>query len=123
MSDLSVQQLSKSYGQGDESIAILDHLSLELNRGQDLAVIGPSGTGKSTLLQILGVLDRPSSGTVELEGKNPFTLNENQQAQSFLLPNEQNLLPSEGILVCPTTIFHFLLIKFGGKSLENRTLT
>lgn len=103
MSDLSVQQLSKSYGQGDESIAILDHLSLELNRGQDLAVIGPSGTGKSTLLQILGVLDRPSSGTVELEGKNPFTLNENQQAKfrnqhiGFIF-QDHHLLPQWNVL-------------------------
>jgi lipoprotein-releasing system ATP-binding protein len=53
---------------------------LELNRGAALAVMGPSGSGKSTLLHILGTLDRPTSGSVRLEGKDPFVLPERELA-------------------------------------------
>jgi lipoprotein-releasing system ATP-binding protein len=59
---------------------VLRDLSFELNRGEALAVMGPSGSGKSTLLHILGTLDQPTSGTVRLEGKEPFTLSERELA-------------------------------------------
>jgi lipoprotein-releasing system ATP-binding protein len=51
-------------------------VSFELNRGQAVAVMGPSGSGKSTLLYILGTLEPPTSGTVTLDGRDPFTLPE-----------------------------------------------
>jgi lipoprotein-releasing system ATP-binding protein len=103
MSDLSVNQLSKSYSNGDQQIPVLCDLCLQINRGENLAVIGPSGSGKSTLLQILGVLDSPTSGTVELEGSNPFVLNENQQARfrnqhiGFIF-QDHHLLPQWNVL-------------------------
>jgi lipoprotein-releasing system ATP-binding protein len=103
MSDLSVNQLSKSYSNGDQQIPVLCDLCLQINRGENLAVIGPSGSGKSTLLQILGVLDSPTSGTVELEGNNPFVLNENQQARfrnqhiGFIF-QDHHLLPQWNVL-------------------------
>lgn len=103
MSDLSVRELCKTYGPSDQQIAVLDHLCLEMNRGQDLAVIGPSGSGKSTLLQILGVLDPPSSGLVQLEGNDPFKLDENQQAKfrnqhiGFIF-QDHHLLPQWNVL-------------------------
>ncbi len=59
---------------------VLKNVSFTLNRGQSLAITGPSGVGKSTLLHILGTLDKPTSGTVELNGKNPFAMNETEQA-------------------------------------------
>ena len=103
MSDLSVNQLSKSYSNGDQQIPVLCDLCLQINRGENLAVIGPSGSGQSTLLQILGVLDSPTSGTVELEGNNPFVLNENQQARfrnqhiGFIF-QDHHLLPQWNVL-------------------------
>lgn len=103
MSDLSVRDLSKTYQSASEQIAVLDGLCLEMNRGENLAVIGPSGSGKSTLLQILGVLDSPSAGTVELQGSNPFQLNENQQAKfrnqhiGFIF-QDHHLLPQWNVL-------------------------
>ena len=103
MSDLSVKQLSKSYTNSDQLIPVLDGLCLDINRGENLAVIGPSGSGKSTLLQILGVLDSPTCGTVELEGSNPFLLNENQQAKfrnqhiGFIF-QDHHLLPQWNVL-------------------------
>jgi len=78
---LEVRQLTKDYTTADGSLSILRGLDLTMQRGEALAITGPSGTGKSTLLYILGALDTPSSGTVALEGQDPFKLNEAQQAQ------------------------------------------
>jgi lipoprotein-releasing system ATP-binding protein len=55
-------------------------VSLTLERGDAAAIMGPSGSGKSTLLYTLGVLDPPSSGTVTLDGVNPYSLREREQA-------------------------------------------
>ena len=55
---------------------VLKGLSLTVNRGQKLAIVGASGTGKSTLLHILGTIDRPLSGEVLYEGVNPFNLSD-----------------------------------------------
>ena len=55
---------------------VLKGLSLTVNRGQKLAIVGASGTGKSTLLHILGTIDRPISGEVLYEGVNPFNLSD-----------------------------------------------
>jgi len=55
---------------------VLSGISLKLSRGEAAAVMGPSGSGKSTLLHIIGALDTPTSGTVTLDGENPFELDE-----------------------------------------------
>jgi lipoprotein-releasing system ATP-binding protein len=77
---LKIDNVSKSYSTPRGDLPILDGVSLALNRGQAAAIMGPSGSGKSTLLYILGALDPPSSGTVTLDGTNPYSLNERQQA-------------------------------------------
>ena len=77
---LSASNVSKIYPTPRGDLPILRHVSLEVARGQAVAVMGPSGSGKSTLLYILGALDSPTSGTVTLEGQNPFGLNEREQA-------------------------------------------
>ncbi len=66
--------LTKTYGSGDRSINVLDRLSLELSPGQNAAIVGPSGCGKSTLLYLLGTLETPTSGTIEISGCQPFEL-------------------------------------------------
>ncbi len=78
---LSVKDVTKSYPTPRGDLSILNGVSLELARGDAIAVMGPSGSGKSTLLYILGVLDAPTSGTVTLEGQNPFGLGEREQAR------------------------------------------
>jgi lipoprotein-releasing system ATP-binding protein len=55
---------------------VLSGVSLTLSRGEAVAIMGPSGSGKSTLLHIIGALDNPTSGTVTLDGANPFELAE-----------------------------------------------
>ena len=77
---LSASNISKIYPTPRGDLSILRNASLDLARGEAVAVMGPSGSGKSTLLYILGALDTPSSGTVTLDGQNPFSLNERAQA-------------------------------------------
>jgi len=77
---LTVDNLCKDYPTRTGTLAVLANVSLALEAGQALVVMGPSGSGKSTLLQIIGTLDSPSSGTVSLDGVNPFSLAESALA-------------------------------------------
>ena len=63
-----LRQIGKVYGTGDTAVVALDDLSLQVQRGEYLAVMGTSGSGKSTAMNILGCLDRPSSGSYHLNG-------------------------------------------------------
>ena len=60
--------------------AVITGASLTLEHGESLALMGPSGCGKTTLLHLLGVLDRPSGGTVEIEGVNPWNTGSDARA-------------------------------------------
>ena len=66
---LSVRNLHKSFVEGGEEIRVLRGLDLELKAGERLAVIGESGVGKSTLLHVLGTLDRPTAGQILYQGR------------------------------------------------------
>jgi len=71
---LEVTNLAKSYPTPRGPLDILCDLSLSLRSGDAASIVGPSGCGKSTLLYILGALEPPTSGTVTLDGVDPFTL-------------------------------------------------
>ena len=73
---LEVTGLTKSYQSADNAIDVLRDVSLSLTSGDSLAIIGPSGTGKSTLLHLLGTLDRPDAGSIRIDGVDPFELDE-----------------------------------------------
>jgi lipoprotein-releasing system ATP-binding protein len=77
---LEVRGLSKEYSPAGGPLRVLADVDLSLAGGDAIAVMGPSGSGKSTLLYILGALEPPTSGTVTLDGVNPFGLPEKQQA-------------------------------------------
>ena len=62
--------VGRTYRSGSQAIRVLQGLDLELRPGEVVAVVGASGVGKSTLLHILGLLDTPDEGTLELEGRN-----------------------------------------------------
>lgn len=100
---LQVNQLCKDYPTRSGFLSVLRHIDLTLERGQALAVTGPSGSGKSTLLHILGTLDQPTSGTVLLDGKNPFLLPEPELADyrnrnvGFIF-QDHHLLPQCSVL-------------------------
>jgi len=72
---LKVENISKEYASPRGTLRILSDISLSLSRGDALSIMGPSGSGKSTLLHILGALEPPTSGTVTLDGQDPFQLN------------------------------------------------
>ena len=73
---VSVDAVSKRYGDGDTAVDALRGVSLEIERGKLTAVMGPSGSGKSTLMHILAGLDRPSSGRVVLDGVDITSMSE-----------------------------------------------
>ena len=71
---LEVTNVTKQYQTARGPLEILSGVSLTLQPGEAAAIMGPSGSGKSTLLYILGALEPPTSGSVTLEGRNPFSL-------------------------------------------------
>ncbi|MFO8238979.1 MAG: ABC transporter ATP-binding protein [Prochlorococcaceae cyanobacterium] len=72
--------VEKVYGSGDAEVRALDGLDLRVNQGDYLAVMGASGSGKSTAMNILGCLDRPTAGSYRLNGVPVETLNDDQLA-------------------------------------------
>ncbi len=77
---IQVQQLFKSYGNGTKRVEVLKGIDLAFMPGERGAIVGASGVGKTTLLHILGTLDRPTSGKVLYQGEDVFTLNERELA-------------------------------------------
>jgi len=77
---VEVRDLKKSFIGSGSRIDILDAVDLTLTAGETIAIVGASGIGKSTLLQILGTLDTPDSGELWFQGKNIFKLNAFQLA-------------------------------------------
>ena len=74
MADFSANNIVKDFETPGQNLRILDGVSLELNRGDNVAIVGESGSGKSTFLHIVGTLDQPTSGTVQLLGTETTTL-------------------------------------------------
>lgn len=68
MQVIRVESLSKSYWMGATEVKVLKEINFDVPRGQIVSIIGPSGVGKSTLLNIIGTLDRPSAGRIFIEG-------------------------------------------------------
>src|ERR1700722_15154517 len=78
---VSTRGLRKEYGSGESLVRAVDEVELEVVRGETLAVMGPSGGGKSTLLHLLGGLDRPTGGELWLNGRRTDALSERALAQ------------------------------------------
>jgi len=77
---LKVENISKEYPTPRGPLRVLSDVSLSLEKGEAISIMGPSGTGKSTLLYIVGALEPPTNGTVTLSGQNPFSLKEKELA-------------------------------------------
>jgi putative ABC transport system ATP-binding protein len=109
---VSAGDLTRRYGEGDTAVDALRGVSLDIPAGELTAVMGPSGSGKSTLMHILAGLDRPTSGTVEIAGREITTMGDTELTK---LRREQigfvfqffNLLPmltAEENIVLPLSI-------------------
>ncbi len=77
---IEAQDLKKIYQMGEVEVRALSGVSFKIKRGEVVAIMGPSGSGESTLMNILGCLDRPTSGTYMLDNEAVETLNDDQLA-------------------------------------------
>ena len=80
MEILRLNHLTKVYGSGDTAVAALDDVCLTVEAGEFVAIVGSSGSGKSTMLHMIGGVDRPTSGTVYLNGQDVFARSDEQLA-------------------------------------------
>ena len=118
---LRIENLTKLYGTGENTVRALDNVSFTVEKGEFTAIIGPSGSGKSTLLHILGGVDRPTAGHVYLNGCDVYAQNEEQLAifrrrQVGLIYQFYNLIP---VLTVEDNITLPLLLD-GGKTNQDR---
>lgn len=81
MALIELSQVTKYYEMGNQVVRALDGIDISVTRNDYMAFIGSSGSGKSTMLNILGCLDKPTSGQYHLNGKNVETLDQNQLSE------------------------------------------
>ena len=80
MKIITTNNLTKVYGSGDTAVTAVNHLNLEIESGQFTAIIGSSGSGKSSLLNLLGGLDTPTEGSVLIDGTDIYSLNDEKRS-------------------------------------------
>ncbi|HKA10179.1 MAG TPA: ABC transporter ATP-binding protein [Candidatus Dormibacteraeota bacterium] len=103
MAHIELVDLAKHYRQGRNVVRALDGVSLRIGTGEFVSVVGRSGSGKTTLLDLIGLLLRPTSGTVLVDGDDTARLNDGQRADlrgqriGFIF-QEFNLLPALNVL-------------------------
>ena len=103
MSNLVLKSITKEFITGAETLSVLQDVNLQMWAGDNLAILGPSGSGKSTLLHIVGTLDWPTSGTLTIDGQDPFLLDEDELAdfrnqQIGFIFQDHHLLPQLNVL-------------------------
>jgi putative ABC transport system ATP-binding protein len=103
MANIELVELTKHYRQGKNVVRALDGVSLRIDAGEFVSVVGRSGSGKTTLLDMVGLLLRPTSGTVRIDGVDTATLKDGQRADmrgqriGFIF-QEYNLLPGLNVV-------------------------
>lgn len=122
MEILRVENLNKTYGKGENQVKAVDNVSFSVQKGEFVAIIGASGSGKSTLLHLIGGVDRPTSGKVFIDGKDIYTLNDDNLAifrrrQIGLIYQFYNLIP-----VLNVTENITLPTKLDGRDVDERRL-
>ncbi len=100
---ITFQEVCKYYSMGDSTVTAADHISFEIEAGEFTAIVGSSGSGKSTCMNIIGCLDVPSEGTYLLDGQDVGRMNKNRLAEirnellGFIF-QQYNLLPKLNLL-------------------------
>jgi putative ABC transport system ATP-binding protein len=80
MALVELRGVSKSFSKGEETITPLDNISMDIEEGEFISLMGPSGTGKSTLLNLVSGIDRPDAGTITVDGTDVTKLSRTQLA-------------------------------------------
>lgn len=98
MNILQVENLTRIYGEGENTVRALDGVSFSVEKGEFVAIVGASGSGKSTLLHLIGGVDRPTGGRVLVDGRDVYRQNEEELAvfrrrQVGLIYQFYNLIP------------------------------
>lgn len=107
---LKISNLNKSFGE----LKVLKDISFEVSKGEVVAIIGPSGTGKSTLLRCINYLEKPDSGIVEIEGTKYDFLNMNKKdiydlrKHSCMVFQQYNLFKNKTVIENLTEALHFV---------------
>ena len=100
---IEFRQVCKTYQMGDTTVRAADHISMRIEKGEFVAIVGQSGSGKSTCMNIIGCLDVPTSGTYLLDGRDVGQMDTNQLAAirnellGFIF-QQYNLLPKLDLL-------------------------
>ena len=100
---IELKDVYKIYQMGEETVHALDGVSLTIDQGEFVAIVGSSGSGKSTAMNIIGCLDVPTSGTYHLGGIDVSTMDDDQQAEirnkmlGFIF-QQYNLIPKLNVL-------------------------
>ena len=95
---IEFDSVCKYYQMGDTTVKAADHISMQINKGEFVAIVGQSGSGKSTCMNIIGCLDVPTSGTYRLNGRDVGSMSKNELAEirnemlGFIF-QQYNLLP------------------------------
>ena len=103
MADVKLEDLRKHYRRGSEIIRALDGVTLDIGKGEFVAVVGRSGSGKTTMLDLIGLLLRPTSGRLLIDGVDTAKLSDRERAHMRALKvgfvfQEYNLLPTMNVL-------------------------
>lgn len=121
-----LNNLSKRYTRGKETVAIFDQLDMTISQGDFIAIMGPSGSGKTTLLNLLGGIDKPSSGEVVFEGQRIDNLGQGKLAKwraknAGFIFQFYNLMPT--LTAAQNVELPLLLTSLSGKARKERVKT
>ena len=100
---IEFREVCKYYQMGDSTVKAADHISMQIRRGEFVAVVGQSGSGKSTCMNIIGCLDVPTAGTYLLDGRDVGQMSKNELAEvrnellGFIF-QQYNLLPKLNLM-------------------------
>ena len=98
---LTIKNLKKSYSHIDGSITLFDNFNLQIKEGELVALVGPSGSGKSSLLHIMALLDDPSKGEIKIdkiETKNLSDVQKDKLRRDFIIKKDQKVLIVEDVI-------------------------
>lgn len=103
MEFLKIENLYKEYGQGENKVIALNHVSLTIEKGDFIAIVGTSGSGKSTLLHAIAGVDIPTSGNIYLNGRDVYAQNQEKLAifrrrEVGLIYQFHNLIPTLNVV-------------------------